>query len=515
MDRLGISAKLWLAVSVMWVGLIVLGTWSALESRSTMLIERSAGVRNVVQSAVSITEDYVKRAERGEMSTADAQREALAQLSTMRYGNDGYLAIFDAQPVILMIGNASLKKLVGQNVGARTDPTGKHFYANFIETGDGGGGYVKYIGTLPSGESAEKASYVAPVKQWGWYVSSGVFLNDVQHQFYTNLAKYFAMVIGVGAVVSVVMLVIIRTVSRSLGGEPAYAAEVVARIAQGDLTTPIKVRPADMTSLLFAMSTMQKNLGRIVGNVRDGTDAMRTASREIATGNTDLSQRTEEQAASLEQTAASIEQLTETVKQTAENARAADEMTKNAASIAQQGKSMVDEVVTTMDAIITESQKMYEIIGVIEGIAFQTNILALNAAVEAARAGGQGRGFAVVASEVRLLAQRSAVAANEIKGLIETSNEKVSAGSQVVGRAGNAMRDVSQAVNQVTHVMSEISAASYQQSTGIEQVNRAVMHIDEMTQQNAALVEQAAAAANSLEDQAQALQLAVEVFRLA
>jgi methyl-accepting chemotaxis protein len=232
-------------------------------------------------------------------------------------------------------------------------------------------------------------------------------------------------------------------------------------------------------------------------------------------GNTDLSHRTEEQAASLQQTAANIEELTETVKQTAENARAADEMTQNAARIAQEGRSMVEEVITTMDAIITESQKMYEVIGVIEGIAFQTNILALNAAVEAARAGEQGRGFAVVASEVRSLAQRSAVAAKEVKVLIEASNAKVSVGSMAVGQAGNTMHDVTRAVSRVTHVMSEISAASHQQSTGIEQVNRAVMHIDAMTQQNATLVGQAAAAGTSLEDQAQALQLAVEVFRLA
>ena len=515
MVGLSIRAKLWLALSVMWVGLVVLGVWSALESRSTMLQERETGVRNVVQAAAGIANEYAKRAEAGTMTKDDAQREALARLAQMRFGKDGYLAVFDARPVILMIGNASLKKLIGQNVGDRKDPDGKLFYQDFIRTGNAGGGYVHYVGTLPSGENAEKSSYVVPIRQWGWYVSSGVFLDDVQRQFHIDLARYFAMVAGIGVVVSGVMLVIIRVVSRSLGGEPGYAAEVVSRIARGDLTSRIDIRRGDTTSLLFAMSNMQQDLARIVGNVRDGTHAMRGASQEIAMGNTDLSQRTEEQAASLEQTAASMDELTATVKHTAENARMADTLTKEAAGIAQRGNSMVDDVVRTMGEITLESHKMSEIIVAIEGIAFQTNILALNAAVEAARAGEQGRGFAVVAAEVRSLAQRSAVAAKEIKALIEASNEKVSGGSEVVERAGETMRQITQAVSRVTDIMSDISAAAGQQSTGIEQVNRAVRQMDEVTQQNAALVEQAAAAANALEDRARELHQAVEVFRLA
>jgi methyl-accepting chemotaxis protein len=512
--RLGIRAKLWLALSVMWVGLFVLGIWSALESRNTMLHERETGVRNVVQAAAGIAQEYENRAVAGTMTKDDAQREALIRLAAMRFGDDGYLAVFDGRPVILMIGNAALKKLVGQRVGDRTDADGKLFYQDFIHTGDAGGGYVRYVGTLPSGENAEKTSYVVPVKQWGWYISSGVFLDDVQRQFHANLASYFAMVVGIGAVVSGVMLLIIRTVSRSLGGEPGYAAEVAARISRGDLMSPIDVRRSDTTSLISAMSGMQQDLARIVGHVRDGTHAMREASQEIAMGNADLSQRTEEQAASLEETAASMEQLTSTVTQTADNARVADSLAKEAAEISQRGSSMVDDVGSTMAEIRLASQKMSDIIVAIEGIAFQTNILALNAAVEAARAGEQGRGFAVVAAEVRSLAQRSASAAKEITALIEASNHKVNDGSEVVERAGQTMLQVTEAVSRVTGIMSEISDATSQQSSGIDQVNRAVAQMDEMAQQNAALVEQAAAAANALEDRARALQQVVEVFRI-
>ncbi|CAN7184249.1 methyl-accepting chemotaxis protein [Paraburkholderia hospita] len=286
------------------------------------------------------------------------------------------------------------------------------------------------------------------------------------------------------------------------------------RIANGDLTGRIdNVSDNEMGRLAAALRKMQESLIATVNTVRHGTDSIDTGVSEIAAGNTNLSQRTEEQAASLEETAASIEELTSTVKQTADNAKQASSLAQGASTLAAQGGDLTQQVVGTMQKIVDDSRRIADIVGVIEGIAFQTNILALNAAVEAARAGEQGRGFAVVASEVRSLAQRSAAAAKEIKGLIGESNERVTAGADLVQRSGSTMTDIVDAIARVSAIMSEIAEAATEQSTGIDQVNLAVAQMDEVTQQNAALVEQAAAAASSLEEQARRLTTAVAVFR--
>ena len=286
------------------------------------------------------------------------------------------------------------------------------------------------------------------------------------------------------------------------------------RIAEGDLTTHLaKTGDNELGKLAAALERMQSALIKTVDAVREGADAIDTGASEIASGNTNLSQRTEEQAASLEETAASMEELTSTVKQTAANAKQANELAEGASGLAAQGGELNGQVVDTMRKIVDDSRKIAEIVGVIEGIAFQTNILALNAAVEAARAGEQGRGFAVVAGEVRTLAQRSAAAAKEIKTLIGASTERIESGAQLVDRSGTTMADIVGAVAQVSAIMSEIAGAAAEQSTGIEQVGRAVSQMDEVTQQNAALVEQAAAASSSLEEQARRLSAAVAVFR--
>ncbi|APD13512.1 chemotaxis protein [Pandoraea pulmonicola] len=287
------------------------------------------------------------------------------------------------------------------------------------------------------------------------------------------------------------------------------------RIAAGDLSQRVEQRTNNEMGQLFgALGRMRDGLASTVGTVRESTEAIHASAREIADGNADLSQRTESQASSLEQTAASMEELTAVVKQNAENARAASQLAVTASDTASRGGEVVQEVVTTMHDIAEASQKVTDILTVIDGIAFQTNILALNAAVEAARAGEQGRGFAVVAGEVRTLAQRSASAAKEIKGLIEASGSRVETGTRLVERAGATMVEVVQSVRRVTDIMGEISAASVEQSSGIEQVNRAVTQMDEMTQQNAALVEEASAAAAALEAQAARLRESVALFRL-
>jgi len=289
----------------------------------------------------------------------------------------------------------------------------------------------------------------------------------------------------------------------------------IQQIAQGDLTQTIQVEGRnEMSQLAASLHEMQQALVHTVSNVRDGSDAIFTGASEISAGNNDLSARTEEQAASLEQTAASMEQLTATVKQNAENARQASQLALSASETAQKGGNVVDGVVKTMSDIAGSSKKIADITSVIDGIAFQTNILALNAAVEAARAGEQGRGFAVVAGEVRSLAQRSAQAAKEIKSLIEDSVNRVNTGSQLVGTAGETMSDIVSAVTRVTDIMGEIASASDEQSRGIDQVGQAVTEMDRVTQQNASLVEESAAAAASLESQASRLSQSVAVFKI-
>ncbi|MFS2213724.1 methyl-accepting chemotaxis protein [Telluria sp. Tellsp104] len=317
--------------------------------------------------------------------------------------------------------------------------------------------------------------------------------------------------VGLGAAGAMLLT---RWLMRRLGGEPDYATEIVARIAAGDLAVRVDTRAGDDSSLLFAMKSMRDNLAKIVGDVRGATTTISQASDEIAGGNLDLSSRTEQQASSLEETAASMEELTSTVKQNADHAGQANALADTAAGVAQKGSAAVARVVDTMGSIHASSQKIVDIIAVIDGIAFQTNILALNAAVEAARAGEQGRGFAVVATEVRNLAQRSAAAAKEIKELIGSSVQQVEAGNVLVTEAGVTMTEVLNSVQQMHAIMAEISHASREQSAGIEQVNQAITQMDTVTQQNAGLVQQAAHTAQSLQEQAAALGQLVSVFRL-
>ena len=305
-----------------------------------------------------------------------------------------------------------------------------------------------------------------------------------------------------------------RSLLRQLGGEPAYAAVIANSIAGGNLAVQIDTRHGDSSSLLAAMKNMRDSLVGIVSQVRAGTSTIASASTEIAAGNQDLSSRSEAQAGTLEETAASMEELIGTVRQNADNARQANLLAVSASEVAVKGGDVVAQVVDTMASINESSRKIVDIIGVIDGIAFQTNILALNAAVEAARAGEQGRGFAVVATEVRNLAQRSAAAAHEIKALIGNSVERVDAGARLVDQAGTTMQEIVSSVKRVTDIMTEISLASQEQSTGIEQVNRAIGEMDEATQRNAALVEQATAAASSLQDEAAALDRVVGIFQL-
>ena len=329
--------------------------------------------------------------------------------------------------------------------------------------------------------------------------------------FLAWMAVLSAIAIAVG---SLAAWYISRGLLRQLGGEPEYAAGIVSSIAAGNLAVQIDTARSDNSSLLFGMKAMRDSLVTIVHQVRAGTVTITTAAGEIAAGNLDLSSRTETQASTLEETASSMEELTSTVRQNADNARQANVLAVSASEVAVKGGAVVAQVVDTMASINESSKKIVDIIGVIDGIAFQTNILALNAAVEAARAGEQGRGFAVVAAEVRNLAQRSASAAQEIKTLIGNSVERVDVGAKLVNEAGSTMQEIVSSVKRVTDIMAEISHASAEQTAGIEQVNQAIGQMDEVTQQNSALVEQATAASAALNDEAVALAKVVSVFTL-
>ncbi len=352
---------------------------------------------------------------------------------------------------------------------------------------------------------------VAKSETTGWLVVAEVQAAEVLDPLYRQMAGLGLFIVLAAALLGVALVVYIRRTVGPLSALSAY----VQRIGAGDLSQAmVSPRRDEIGAITRAVEAMRGALVQVVGDVRHGTDTIATASSQIAAGNQDLSSRTEEQASSLEETAASMEELTSTVKQNADNARQANQLAVSASTVAVKGGSVVSQVVDTMGSINASSKKIVDIIAVIDGIAFQTNILALNAAVEAARAGEQGRGFAVVASEVRSLAQRSAAAAKEIKTLIGDSVEKVEEGSKQVAEAGRTMDEIVGSVQRVTDIMGEITAASQEQTSGIEQINQAISQMDQVTQQNAALVEEASAAAQSLQEQAGSLVQAVSIFKL-
>ncbi|NML30264.1 methyl-accepting chemotaxis protein [Paraburkholderia antibiotica] len=509
-----LNRKLASMIAVLWAGLILIGGFGAWQNRTSMISDRREQLRSLIDQANHVVGRYYALAQQHALSEEDAKKQALATLAAMRYGKDGYISINDSQPVMLM--HPFKTEMIGKNLAQFTDPDGNHLFVDIVNAGNhDGGGFVDYLWAKPGSEKpVAKTSYSMRFAPWDWYLVTGMYMDDVQSAFYRNLLRWLAITVALGALATVVMLLVLRSIRRSLGGDLEVAVEHARVMAQGNLAAHVHLAPHDTSSLLHALRTMQAGLVDTVSRVRQGTENINVGASEIAAGNTDLSQRTEEQAAALVQTASSMDQMTVNVKQNADSATQAAQLAHDAANVATRGSRVVDDVVRTMGEITASSRQIGDIIGVIDGIAFQTNILALNAAVEAARAGEQGRGFAVVAAEVRSLAQRSATAAKEIKALIETSTDTVETGASLVANAGATMGEIVQSVRRVNEILEEISHASREQSAGIEQVNRAVGEMDQVTQQNAALVEEAAAAAHSLKDQVGVLRDAIASFAL-
>jgi methyl-accepting chemotaxis protein len=507
-----VSKKLWLLVSGAVLGIVILTVIFLLSERSLIMSEKKDAVRSEIETAHALIAHYQDLAAKGTLPEEEAQHRALDAVRAMRFGDGNYFFIFNTQLRMLM--QPIKPELEGTDLNGNTDPTGKHLFveiANVVKAD--GAGYVPYMWPKPGlQEPVPKISYSKGFAPWGWIIGTGVYVDAINTVFWERLTNFSLGALVLSGILVAVSMVIARSITRPLN----QAVQIAKTVAAGDLTSHIALQQSsdETGQLLQALREMNESLVRIVGEVRNGADTIATATREIATGNMDLSARTESQAGALEETASSMEELTSTVKQNADNARQANQLAQTASLVAVEGGSVVTQVVETMGSINDSSRKIVDIIAVIDSISFQTNILALNAAVEAARAGEQGRGFAVVAAEVRTLAQRSAAAAKEIKLLIDSSVQQVEQGSRLVDQAGSTMTQVVDSIKRVTDIMSEITAASQEQSAGIEQVNRAIIEMDDVTQQNAALVEEAAAAASSLQDQAGNLTQVVSVFKL-
>ncbi|KZT16552.1 hypothetical protein A1D30_14005 [Acidovorax sp. GW101-3H11] len=500
---------LWLCAATL-LGLVVLSAMALTTLYQSMMKERTAQLSNLVVLAHAAAQKSHEKEKSGALSREDAIKEATQIIGSF----------VDKDKYFFVRGFTNDVNYVHPNpkrIGIVDEKGGKEAGVRYRAALQGVTvGTVTAPGTRPGAkEPVDKLYAIIKFEPWDWIIGFGDYVDDIENSFWRNTA----ILLSIGAVLMLIVALMawqmLRSLVHQLGGEPQYAADVVTQIAEGNLAVDVQTLPGDTTSILHAIRAMRDNLSHLVKQVRDSTDSINTASSEIAAGNGDLSARTESQASALQETAASMEQLTSTVQQNAANAKRADELARAASDMAVRGGDVVQQVVGTMGSIDQSSRKIVDIISVIDGIAFQTNILALNAAVEAARAGEQGRGFAVVASEVRSLAQRSAAAAKEIKGLIDDSVAKVGVGTQLVEQAGATMGEVVAGVKSVTTMVAEISAASGEQSAGIAQVNQAISQMDQSTQQNAALVEEALAAAQSLSQQAVALSQTVGQFRVA
>ena len=497
-----------LAFVVPLLGLIA---WQLMHQAELTMQARADATRQHVEIAHGILVQSHAKEAAGKLSREQAQLLAMETIAALRYDGSEYFWINDMHPRVVM--HPIKPELNGKDVSETKDPNGVPLFKAFVaKVRESGKGFVAYQWPKPGKDNpVEKLSYVQGFEPWGWVVGSGIYVGDVREAAQRQVAWMAAIVAAALLLAGYLFISFYRVMDGGLNETRRH----LRAMTEGDLTTsPSPWGRDEAAQLMMELRAMQESLRQMVMRVRRSSDEIVHSSSEVATGAMDLSARTEQAAANLEESAASMEQISATVKNGADHASEASQVAHGNEAVATEGGLVMREVVQTMESIRQSSAKINEIIGTIDGIAFQTNILALNAAVEAARAGEQGRGFAVVASEVRTLAQRAATAAREIKTLIGQSVEQVQAGTAVVNQAGAKMDAIVEASRRVSGLLGEIADGSREQSQGVAQIGQAVNELDQMTQQNAALVEQTAAAAAAMKDQASALAQEVDRFRL-
>lgn len=513
--RLSLKQKLWLPLALSLLALLSVFAFDNYQLYQAQLQERKTSLQQIVNIAMQITQDYEKLVQSGVLTQEVAQRQALQRISSIRFGQEGYVSVLSVTGISIM--NPTRPDLDGKDMSHLADANG---VKTFVELGrigaNGGSGFLEYVWPkLSNQQVAAKLAYGVGMAQWGWVLTSGVYIDDIQSEFYTNLWQSAVVLAVLVLALALVAGLLARQVYRELGAEPTLLRDVSHAIADGDLRASHTLRHIPADSVMASIEQMRIKLGAALRTIQHSSEVIASGAVQLSNGNLELSSRTTQQAAALQETASAMEEMTGTVRMSEDNAGRAQEVSTQVQQTAQQGGQMVSELVDRMGTIRDSSRKVADITNVINSIAFQTNILALNAAVEAARAGEQGRGFAVVAGEVRALAQRTTASAQEIAQLVEASSSSTREGVQLMEQVGGVIEEMVTGSSQVMTIVHEIAASTREQTIGIEQINVAVGQLDTATQQNADMVDQVAGTSSELQDQVQELNRLIQTFRLA